>query len=52
VDVFKSRVEYMIRLVDRMEALYAGMIPAIVDIIREIGKSLRELYRRLVAIRA
>ena len=52
VDVFKSRVEYMIRLVDRMEALYAGMIPAIVDIIREIGKNLRELYRRLVALRA
>lgn len=52
VDVFKSRVEYMIRLIDRMEVMYANLVPSVVEIIREIGKSLRELYRRLVALHA
>lgn len=50
VDVFKSRVEYMIHLIDRLEAMYSNMMPVLVELIKEIGKNLRELYRRLTAL--
>ncbi|MEM0155954.1 MAG: hypothetical protein QW597_05065 [Thermoplasmataceae archaeon] len=50
VEVFKSRVEFMIHLIDRLEAMYSSVMPALVELIKQIGQSLRELYRRLTAI--
>ncbi len=50
VDVFKSRVEFMIHLIDRLEEMYSSVMPALVDLIKQIGQSLRELYSRLSAL--
>ncbi|MEM0158922.1 MAG: hypothetical protein QXV22_00560 [Thermoplasmataceae archaeon] len=46
-EVLQTRIEFLIRMVDHINALYSETIPKISDDIKDINRRLEELYKKL-----